>query len=126
MTLQDAMDRAIGERTVNLLADLPPTPFAPPLPAEGSHPVIRPFISQFSQVQEHLFQGSSLLPRVDRFRTESSGEPGGEVIERAWRTPLGFAYAGIACSPKSRWMNFKFRSFQRKRAASSWEDSLQK
>ena len=54
---------------------------------KGGHTVVRPLISQFSQIQEHLFQGSSLLARFNGFSAQPSGEPGSKLIKRTRRMP---------------------------------------
>jgi len=58
-----ALKNSAGKKSVDLLAELT-LAICPhlPVPSEGNYAVMRPLISQFFQVQEHLFQGSSLLP----------------------------------------------------------------
>jgi len=48
---------------------------------------MRPLISKLPYVQEHLFQGPSLLPRFKRLCAEPGRESGSEVVVRARRTP---------------------------------------
>jgi hypothetical protein len=52
-----------------------------PATAECSHPVIGLRVFQFSEVQEHLFQGSFLLPKFEGLCAELGKKSSNEVVE---------------------------------------------